>query len=97
MACRLDSPGPGNSGPYLGIIGHGSTTWPAGWPHLELVSGIATWGSPTPGDSGPHVGLLDLVILVLTWSSPNLGSLVITWASPGQGESCPHLGLTQSW
>ena len=97
--------GPGDSGPYLGIIGHGSTTWPAGWPHLELVSGIVTWGSPIPGDSGPHVGLLDLVILVLTWSSPNLGSwsspgphldkvnLVPIWASPSPVYFVPHLDL----
>ena len=62
---------------------------PAGWPHLNLVSGIATCGSPIPGDSGPHVGLLDLVNLVLTSSSPNLGTLVITWASPGEGKLVP--------
>ena len=35
------------------------------------------------------MGLLDLVNLVLTSSSPNLGTLVITWASLGQGELVP--------
>ena len=35
------------------------------------------------------MGLLDLVNLVLTSSSPNLGTLVITWASPGEGELVP--------
>ena len=69
--------------------GPGSTAWPAGWPHLYLVSWVATWASPIPGDSGPHVGLLDLVNLVLTSSSPNLGTLVITWASPVEGELVP--------
>ena len=39
---------------------------------------------------------MDLVILVLTWSSPDLVTLVTTWASPGPAESGPHLGLTQS-
>ena len=51
------SPGSGNSGPYLGIIGNGSYAWPAGWPHLYLVSGVPTWVLPMPGDTGPHVGL----------------------------------------
>ena len=35
------------------------------------------------------MGLLDLVNLVLTSSSPNLGTLVITWASLGQDELVP--------
>ena len=64
---------------------------------MDLVSGDATWVSPILGDSGPHVGLFYLVNLVLTWSSPNPGTLVTTWASPGPGESGPHLRLTQSW
>ena len=43
------------------------------------------------------MGLLDLVNLVLTWSSPKLVTLVTTWDSPGTGESVPYLGLTESW
>ena len=51
------------------------------------------------------MGLLDLVNLVLTSSSPNLGTLVITlaslgqdelvpiWASPSPGYFVPHLEL----
>ena len=35
------------------------------------------------------MGLLDLVNLVLTSSSPNLGTLFITWASPGEGKLVP--------
>ena len=94
------------SGPHLDLVilgptwassGHCSSTWPAGWPQLDLVSGVATWASPIPGDSGPYVGLLDLVNLVLTWSFPDPGTLITTWDSPGPGESGPHLGLTQSW
>ena len=62
------------SGPLLDLVtlvptwassGHGSTAWPAGWPHLYLVSGVApvphpylvtqvpTWASLGPGESGP--------------------------------------------
>ena len=79
-----DSPGPGDSDTYLGIIG----TWLLSsipGPHLDLVSGVATWASPIPGDSAPYVGLLDLVNLVLTRSSPR------------PGDSCHHLGLTWTW
>ncbi len=57
MDFRLVSAGPVNSGPYLGSSGHGSTAWPAGWPHLDLGSGVATWDSPMLGDTGTHVGL----------------------------------------
>ena len=64
--------------PNSALPGHGSTAWPAGLPHLDLVSVIATWASPIPGDSGPHVGLLDLVNLVLTWSFPERG----LWSPP---------------
>ena len=75
--------------PTWASSGHGSSAWPAGWPQLDLVSGVPTWVLPMPGDTGPHVGLLDLVNLVLTSASPNLGTLVITWASLGPGESGP--------
>ena len=37
--------------------GHGSTAWPADWPHVDLVSEVVTWASLMPGDTGPHVGL----------------------------------------
>ena len=46
--------------------GHGSSPWPAGWAHLDLVSGVVTLASPMPGDTGPHVALFYLVNLVLT-------------------------------
>ena len=55
--------------PTWASSGHGSSAWPAGWPHLDMVSGVATWATPIPCDSGPHVGLLDLVNLILSWSS----------------------------
>ena len=64
------------------------------WPHLDLVSGVATWASPIPGDSGPHVGLLDLVNLVLIWSYPRPGDsgnhLVLTWSWCIWSPSGPH-------
>ena len=97
MACRLASPGPGNSRPYLNIFGTWFSAWPAGWPHLELVSVDATWASPIPCDSGLHVGLLDLVNLPFPGPLLDQGTLVTPWASPGPGESGPHLRLTQSW
>ena len=71
--------------PTWASSGHGSSAWPAGWPHLELVSGFATWASHIAGDSIPLVGLLDLVNLVLTWSCPR------------PGDSGHHLGLTWTW
>ena len=70
MACRLASPGPGNSGSYMGIIG------------TRFLCMARKMASPGPGEYGCHlcltrtwehrplVGLLDLVNLVLTWSSP---------------------------
>ena len=85
MAFRLASPGPGNSGPYLGIIGtlflymayrlasHGAGE--RGW-HLA---------SHIHGDTAPPWAQFDLVILVLTWSSPVPGN-------PGH-----HLGITWTW
>ena len=78
-------------------FGYVSTAWHAGWPHLDLVSVLATWASPMPADSGPHVGLLDLVNLVLTWSFPRTGTLVTTCASPEPGESGTPLGLNKIW
>ena len=54
-------------------------------PHLDLVSGVASWASPIIGDSGPHVGLYYLVNLDLSWSSPR------------PGDSGHHLGLTWTW
>ena len=68
--------------------------------------GPGEWGShPIPGDSGPHVGLLELVNLVLIWSSPRRGdsghdsgyldlvNLVPMWASPSPDDFVPHLDL----
>ena len=55
------SSGPGDSGPYLGIIGTWFLSWPAGWPHLDLVTLVLTLASSVPGDSGP------------TWASPGPG------------------------
>ena len=74
------SPGPVDSGPYLGIIG----TWILSYiprplldlvtvvpprPHLDEVAGFQG-NSPGPGDSGPHMGIM------------------------GPGFSVPHRGLT---
>ena len=80
------SPGPSEyapSGPHVDLVtlvptrvssGHGSTAWPAGWPHLDLV----IWVPPvrllwTP--SGAH---LELVTLILTGPHPDLVTLVLT-------------------
>ena len=57
------SPLPGDSGHPLGFIESplgphvNRVTWPAGWPHMDLVRGVVTWASHMPGDTGPHVGL----------------------------------------
>ena len=75
------SPGPVDSGPYLGIIG----TWILSyitWPHLDLVSVVppgphlaevtcSPGTSPGPGDSGPHMGIMgpgfSVPLRGLTW------------------------------
>ena len=60
--------------PTLASVGQGSSSWPAGWPHLDLV----IWVPPvrllwTP--SGAH---LELVTLILTGPHPDLVTLVLT-------------------
>ena len=54
---------------------------------MELVSGVGTWASHIHGDTAPPWAQFDLVILVLTWSSPRTGNQVPTWASSGPGDS----------
>ena len=64
------SPGPGDSGPYLGIIG----TWLLSslpGPPLDLVTLVTVWTSPTPDDCGPTLPHLDEVTgshRDLTWT-----------------------------
>ena len=67
--------------PTLASSGHCSSSWPAGWPHLDLVIGGAScviavdsfWGSPGTGDSDPN------------------------WGSPRSGDSGPHLWTIMIW
>ena len=66
------SPGPVDSGPYLGIIGTWILSYIPG-PHLDLVTQVLIWASwdlvsqfpiaasPGPSDSRPTLGL------TLTW------------------------------
>ena len=65
------SPGPVDSGPYLGIIGTWILSYIPG-PHLDLVCGVATWASPIPGDKGPDVAEIGSCetgpYLILTWN-----------------------------
>ena len=87
------SPGPVDSGPYLGIIGTWILSYIPG-PHLDLVTVFPTWASPGRGDwlpQGPH---LDLVIQVLIWESWDLGSQLHIGASPGPSDSRPTLSPT---
>ena len=86
MACRLASAGPGNSGPYLGIIG---TLF------LYMACRLA---SPGPGEWGWHLGLTH-TWRHKSPRGPNLDlvNLVLTWSSPGPGDSGHHMGLTWTW
>ena len=73
------SPGPVDSGPYLGIIATWIFSYVPG-PHVDLVTVIppgrhldeVTGTSPGPGDSGPHMGIMGPGFSVphrgLTWT-----------------------------
>ena len=79
--------GPGDSGPYLGIIGHGSTAWPVVWPHLDLVTLVPTWTSLGHFSS----------VWPAVWPHLDLVSGILTWASPMPSDTGPHVGLTWTW
>ena len=79
--------GPGDAGPYLGIIGTWFHTWPAVWPHLDPVTLVATWASSGHGSSAWPAG----------WAHLDLVSGVVTLASPMPGDTGPHVGLTWTW
>ena len=86
------SPGPVDSGPYLGIIG----TWILSYITWPGECG-PTWVSPGRGDwfpQGPH---LDLVTKVLIWASWDLVSQFHIGVSPGPSDSRPPLDLTLMW
>ena len=106
MACRLASPGPGNSGSYMYIIGtrflcmarRMASPGPGEFGcNLCLTR---TWGhrSPLgplgPGESGPYLVVSQPRGL---WSPPgphlDLVNLVTIWASPIPGDFVPHLDL----
>ena len=89
------SPGPVDSGPYLGIIGTWILSYIPG-PHLDLVTVVppgphldevtgSHWTSPGPGDSGLHIDIV------------GPGFSVPHRASPGASDSRPTLGLTLTW
>ena len=100
------SPGPSEyapSGPHLDLVtlvpnwassGDGSTAWPSGWPHLDLVT------LDLPGHHQDVVTLFpsgtDLIveILVLTLASSVPGDSGSNWGSPVTGDSDPKHGLT---
>ena len=106
MACRLASPGPGNSASYMYIIGtrflcmarRMASPGPGEFGcNLCLTR---TWGhrSPLgplgPGESGPYLVVSQPQGL---WSPPgnhlDLVNLVLTRASPSPGDFVPHLDL----
>ena len=75
------SPGPVDSGPYLGIIGTWTLSYIPG-PHQDLVTVVP---------QGHH---LDLVTQVLIWASWDLVSQFHIGASTGPSDSRPPQGLT---
>ena len=79
--------------PTWASSGHGSTAWPLGWPHLDLVTGGSTWASSGRGYSIPSGTDLIVVTLVTTWESPGPVNLVPIWASPSPADFVPHLDL----
>ena len=90
------SPGPVDSGPYLGIIGTWILSYIPGR-HLDLVTVVPPGPHLHVGDwfpQGPH---LDLVTQVLIWASWGLVSQFHIGASPGPSDSRPPLGLTLTW
>ena len=62
------SPGPVDSGPYLGIIGTWILSYIPG-PHLDLVTVVLIWTLWDLVFSSPSGPPLDLVILVPLWAS----------------------------
>ena len=78
------SPGPVNSGLYMGIIGTWILSYITG-PHLDLETVVPL---------GPH---LDEVTQVLIWASWDLVSQFHIGASPGPSDSRPPLVLTLTW
>ena len=87
------SPGPVDSGPYLGIIGTWILSYIPG-PHLDLVTVVPPGphlDELTGSQEGPH---LDLLTQVLIWASWDLVSQFHIGASPGPSDSRPRLGLT---
>ena len=83
MACRLASPGPSDSDPYLGII----RTW-----FHSLACRLA---SPGPGNSGSYLGIIGTCSTAWPagWPHLDLVILVPIWASPSPGDFVPHLDL----
>ena len=106
LVLHWTSPGPSEyapSGPHLDLLtlvttwassGHVSTAWPEGWPHLDLVSGVATCTSPIPGEFVAH---LDLIAVDSFLASPGTGDSDPNWASPRYGDSGPHLWTIMTW
>ena len=80
--------------PNWASSGHGSTAWPSGWPHLDLVTLVL------PGHHQDVVTLFpsgtDLIveILVLTLASSVPCDSGSTWTSPVTADSDPKHGLT---
>ena len=60
------SPGPVESGPYLGIIGTWLLSYIPG-PHLDLVTLVPTWISPEPGDTPGAGDTGPQLVLNRTW------------------------------
>ena len=88
-----ESPGPGESGPYLVSLSPGGFI-----PHLDLIAvdsllvspgtgdSDPNWASPRSGDSGPHLGIID-TWLVCSTPEPHRDMMTLEplWDSPGAG------------
>ena len=67
--------------PTLASVGHGSSSWPTGCAHLDLVIGGASCA----------------IAVDTFWGSPGTGDSDTNWASPRSGDSGPHLWTIMNW